>query len=387
MSKSLQLARAFAGAGHRVILTEIEKYRHSAHRHSFAVDRFVALPDPKSDPAGYADTMLQIFEEEQAAFLVPVSSPFGSSPDAAVGTRLREGARAIHYSPELTQLLDDKEKFCAEVSRLGLPGPEVKRITSPRDVLEHNFAEGRRYLLKSINYDSIHRLERPVLPWPGMESHIESLPISEESPWVLQEFLEGDEFCTHTVAHDGVIRLHGCSQSSPFQVNYDHVDHPAIEEWVTKFVAAHQLTGQISFDFIVDAAGVPRPVECNPRTHTAVTMFHDHPQLAHAYLEPSVTPDPEGTPIIYPLSDSKPTYWLGHEIWRFLGSRRNDQRREVMARLRNGIDGVFRKRDPLPFLFLYHWQIPMLLLKSLLRGGRWLKIDFNIGKLVEPDGD
>ena len=43
--------------------------------------------------------------------------------------------------------------------------------------------------------------------------------------------------------------------------------------------------------------------------------------------------------------------------------------------------------DPLPFLVLHHVQIPLLLWRSLLQGKDWVKIDFNIGKLVEPAGD
>jgi hypothetical protein len=60
------------------------------------------------------------------------------------------------------------------------------------------------------------------------------------------------------------------------------------------------------------------------------------------------------------------------------------------ARLRvvlRGKDAVFDWSDPLPFLLLHHLHIPALLLRSLVRGRDWVRIDFNIGKLVEPAGD
>ncbi len=44
-------------------------------------------------------------------------------------------------------------------------------------------------------------------------------------------------------------------------------------------------------------------------------------------------------------------------------------------------------RDPLPFLMLHHWHIPLLLLRALATGRDWLRIDFNIGKLVQAGGD
>ena len=45
------------------------------------------------------------------------------------------------------------------------------------------------------------------------------------------------------------------------------------------------VTGQASFDFIEAADGHAYAIECNPRTHSAITMFYDHPQVAAAYLD------------------------------------------------------------------------------------------------------
>jgi hypothetical protein len=35
----------------------------------------------------------------------------------------------------------------------------------------------------------------------------------------------------------------------------------------------------------------------------------------------------------------------------------------------------------------YHLQIPFLLMQNLRQRTGWVRIDFNIGKLVEPGGD
>jgi hypothetical protein len=48
---------------------------------------------------------------------------------------------------------------------------------------------------------------------------------------------------------------------------------------------------------------------------------------------------------------------------------------------------MFQMSDPLPFLMVHHWQIPLLLLDNLRRLKGWIRIDFNIGKLVELGGD
>jgi hypothetical protein len=53
----------------------------------------------------------------------------------------------------------------------------------------------------------------------------------------------------------------------------------------------------------------------------------------------------------------------------------------------SGKDAIFEWSDPLPFLMVHHAQIPWLLLANLRQLKGWLRIDFNIGKLVELAGD
>jgi hypothetical protein len=138
------------------------------------------------------------------------------------------------------------------------------------------------------------------------------------------------------------------------------------------------VTGQLSFDFIEAVDGQVYAIECNPRTHSAITMFYDHPGLATAYLE-------DDAPTVEPLPTSRSTYWLYHELWRALRSPTSlPERLRVVA---GGKDAIFDWADPLPFLMVHHLQIPWLLADNLRRGAGWVRIDFNIGKLVEPAGD
>jgi hypothetical protein len=119
-------------------------------------------------------------------------------------------------------------------------------------------------------------------------------------------------------------------------------------------------------------------IECNPRTHSAITMFYDHPGVAAAYLE-------AGGPTLRPLPSSRPTYWLYHELWRMLTHPTSiPERLRVVAR---GKEAIHDWRDPLPFLLVHHLQIPSLLVENVRRLRGWSRIDFNIGKLVEPGGD
>ena len=384
MTKALQLCRSFHAAGHRVVLVETARYRLTGHRFSRAVDAFHTVPDARSP--GYAEALRAVVEREGVDVYVPVCAPASALPDARAKALLEPGCTVLHPDPDQVAMLDDKLAFNRAAAALGLPVPDTHRITDPWQVLGFDFdGRPRPYVLKSIAYDPVHRLDLTRLPFDppeAMEDFVRSLPISEDNPWILQEFVEGREYCTHGTVRDGRLTVYACCESSAVQLNYAMADRPRIREWVTTFVAAHRLTGEASFDFIETADGTPYAIECNPRTHSAITMFYDHPGLAAAYLGPG-TEGPSGWAVV-PTPTSRPTYWLYNELWKLL---RGPDRAATLRTLREGRDAVLDRSDPLPFLLLHHLQIPVLLLGSLWRRASWVRIDVNIGKLVEPAGD
>jgi len=378
MTKALHLARAFHLAGHRVVLAESAKYRWTGHRFSRAVAAFHCTPEA-TDPQ-YPQALADIIAAEKVDVFVPVSSPAASVPEAAVRELIGDHCEVLHGSAALIAALDDKRDFSRLVAAMGLTAPDSVLVTDPRDVERFDFPEGRTYLLKRLSYNPVGRTDLTRLRRDTPEHNAafaRSLDISPSQPWLLQEYVEGQEYCTHSTVRDGAVTVYGCCESSPVQLNYGFVDRPAIHAWVTRFAGALGLTGQVSFDFIEAADGQVYAIECNPRTHTAITMFHDHPELAAAYLG-------DHHREITPLPTSTPTYWIYHELWRLLRGPGRLRRLRVIAR---GRDAIFADWDPLPYLGVYHLQIPALLVDNLRHRRGWRRIDFNIGKLVETGGD
>ena len=378
MTKALHLARAFHLAGHRVVLAESAKYRWTGHRFSRAVSAFHCTPEA-SDPR-YPQALADIIAEEGVDVFVPVSSPAASVPEAAVRDLVGGHCEVLHGTAALIATLDDKRDFSRLATSIGLTVPESVLVSDPRDVERFDFAPGRSYILKRLSYNPVGRTDLTRLHRDTPEHNAafaHSLDISPADPWLLQEYVDGQEYCTHATVRDGAVTVYGCCESSAVQLNYRSVDRPAIRAWVIRFAAALGLTGQVSFDFVEAADGRVYAIECNPRTHSAITMFHDHPEVAQAYLQDRPTP-------ITPLPGSTPTYWIYHELWRLLRGPDRLRRLRVIA---EGRDAIFAAWDPLPYLGVYHLQIPALLVDNLRRRRGWRRIDFNIGKLVESGGD
>lgn len=378
MTKALQLARSFHIAGHRVILVESAKYRLTGHRFSRAVDRFYVVPEPTAP--GYAEALLDVVRRENVDVYVPVCSPAASVHDADARRILDGECEVIHVDPETIRGLDDKAEFACTAAALGLRVPDSHRITDIRQIEDFEFPEGRSYILKRLAYNPVGRMDLTPLRRETPDHNIafaRRLDISADDPWILQQFVTGQEYCTHGTVRNGALQVYGCCESSAFQINYEHVDKPEILDWVEQFVKALNLTGQVSFDFIEAADGHAYAIECNPRTHSAITMFYDHPDVAAAYLD-------DGHPMITPNPSARPTYWIYHEIWRLLTQ---PGRRRRLATIVRGKDAILTRWDPMPFFAVHHLQMPSLLWRNLRRGNGWTRMDFNIGKLVEVGGD
>jgi predicted ATP-grasp superfamily ATP-dependent carboligase len=385
MTKALQLARLFHRAGHRVILVESHKYWLTGHRFSWNVDRFYTLPKP--DAKDYIDALLEIIQKEAVDIYVPVCSPVASYYDALAKEALSGYCEVLHVDLDRVRQLDDKYQFSVIATSLNLSVPDSYCITDSEQVLEFDFSKhSQKYILKSILYDSVRRLNLTQLPCDRpseTKAFVRDLPMSKHNPWIMQAFIPGREYCTHSTVRDGELRMHCCCESSAFQINYENVEHPEIEAWVRKFVSSLNLTGQVSFDFIEASDGSIYAIECNPRTHSAITMFYNHPDVAKAYLER----EPLET-TIQPLVSSRPTYWIYHEIWRLLTQLGSPDRAwQRLQMIACGKDAIFDWADPIPFLMVHHVQIPWLLLENLRQLKGWIRIDFNIGKLVELAGD
>ena len=386
MTKALQLARSFNQAGHRVILVEAHKYWLTGHRYSWAIDRFYTVPNP--DHPDYPQALLSIVQREKVDVYVPVCSPVSSYYDAVVQSILSPHCSVMHVNVETLQRLDDKYTFAAAAESFGLRVPQSYLITDPQQVIDFDFTgAARKFIIKSIPYDSVRRLDLTKLPCATIAetaAFINTLPISKQKPWIMQEYIPGQEYCTHSTVRDGHLQLHCCCESSAFQVNYESINRLDIEAWIRTFAKHLNLTGQVSFDFIqADDDGEIYAIECNPRTHSAITMFYNHPDVARAYLEkePLVS-------TVQPLTSSRSTYWTYHEIWRLVTHLWSPtQTRKRLQIIFQGKDAIFEWDDPLPFLMVHHWHIPLLLIKNLRNPKPWIRIDFNIGKLVEIGGD
>lgn len=341
----------------------------------------------------------------------------------------------IQFNVPTTEMLHEKSSFVRHAKALNLPVPETHDVFSHSDVLQvltkaMRRNPQRRFILKPVGMDDVHRGDMTLLPlathW-DTEAHIQQLPISKARPWVLQQFVHGNrEYCTHSLVVNGEVKVFVACPSSELLMHYKAL--PAGDplskemlEFTKRFVEAERkagkaLTGHLSFDFMVEedqrtAKTSLYAIECNPRAHTAVTLFAtpgpEMRAMVEAYLSATTSAQhsagrhPKSSTqhglslgVIMPPPDTRPRYWIGHDffgslllpLWSLVTGEISREEfagplNEFWDYLVSWQDGTFELWDPWPFVALYHHYWPKAILEAWLKGDKWSRLNVSTTKM------
>ncbi|PHH81784.1 hypothetical protein CDD82_7890 [Ophiocordyceps australis] len=435
MSKGLTLARLFHQRGHRVIGADFHAL--ALGRVSCAIDRFCALPRPAlgqdddvDEDDDYVLGLLRLVKEEGVDLWLSVSDVTAALHDAVAKEVIETQtlAKAVQLSLAHVKMLHEKDSFMQHCKSLGLPLPDTLVVNSSSAIVQHltdngglqHHAEKSHYLVKPIGVNDVARFSMPLLPLVSEQEtlwRIEAIPFGEKPAYILQEFIDGPEFCTHALVIKGQVRAFVACPSSDLLVHYtalppeSPLSHKMLAFTQTMAQAAgEQWTGHVSFDFLAKAAekGADAdvyPIECNPRVHTAIVLFNDTPALVDEYLavlDPawSTADGAEKGADKGPLYPRNPQqyYWVGQDLVEgvlcpmmemlvFKTTSRAQFRRSLRCfinRLRQWKDGTFELWDPWPWWWLYHIYWPVQFLGYMMRR-RWQRINVSTGKAFQAE--
>jgi hypothetical protein len=341
LPKALDLARGFADLGWRVFIAEPFK-RHLAGA-SRAVARSFRVAAPASDQERYLDDVARIVAAERIDLVLPVSE---ETPHVAfLRGRLPAATALFTMPPDAVLRLHDKHGFAKRAAAWGLGTPETHALGEPAAAA---LARAGPVVVKPIHSCSGRGVR--ILPagadLPGPDP---------DAPAIVQRFVSGAEFSSCSIAHDGRISstvvYRAAQKSGSVAVAFERVAHAAIEEWIRRFVAAERWTGFIAFDIVVDGAGVPWGIECNPRA-TSGLHFWQRKDVARAVLDANYVPRYRPETLLqqfYPaLTETQMSLFRG-------GPFGANLRRLLTTR-----DVSWEWRDPLPFLTMTATSWPII---------------------------
>ena len=298
---ALELARIFHRAGHRVIMAESLRRHLSISSQAVAKNYHVVWPTEK--PEQYVAEIGSIIETEDVDILLPTCEEIYFLSQR----RDQLPERCTWLVPEWEQLhsLHSKWEFVNVVRQWNLSAPETRLLTD-RSELETCFEEGQLQVFKPV----YSRFANDVVVQPENLDALSDVTPSIETPWVAQQFIEGQQFSTFSLACDGELLAHVTYPMNFTTGNgptyaFEAIQQPDILDWVRNFIDAENFTGQIAFDFIQQTDGTVVAIECNPRATSGLHLFRGRLDLADAYVEPEkFTGDflvPDGRPAYHGL--------------------------------------------------------------------------------------
>ena len=337
---TLELARAFHKAGHTVFMAE--SLRGHLSQPSNAIKANFMVPAPRQEKEAFLVALRKIIIENSIDLLIPTCEEVFY---VAMGREQFPCAVFIESIRKLNTI-HNKWTFAINAVEQELSVPETMLINTMDDML-HAYAHWKEIVFKP----AYSRFAARTLIMPPLKQATSTLTFNPKSPWVAQGYLKGKEICTYSIVHNGHITAHTAYPSTftagqGAAIAFQHIDHPAIFEWVKTFVKKNQFTGQIAFDFVETPDGQIYALECNPRATSGVHLLASHPRFVEAFLNPQlncITPHDDHS---YMLSTAMLIYGLPAAI-------RKKQFINWLKTFFTSSDVILDFKDPLPLLLQF----------------------------------
>ena len=349
---TLDLARAFHRAGHVVYVAE--SLRGHLTEPSAAIKAHFEVPAPRQEPEAFLAALQSIIEAYQIELLIPtceevfhIAKGLNTLPCRVFTERL---ARLDGYH--------NKWKFVVKAGECDLRVPESMLVTRQDDLL-YAYAHWRGLVLKPV----YSRFAARTLILPPLKDAMATLTfdsLTNQEPWIAQEYIEGEQFCSYSVCQNGRILAHAVyptafTAGQGATIAFQSVQHDAIYEWVRTFVEHYKVTGQMAFDFVQTADGNVVALECNPRATSGAHLLTSNPRFVESFFNSElecITPY-EGTSRM--LGTAMLTYGLPASLF-------NGRFGAWLKTFSHSDDVLLDFRDPLPFFLQWRSILSYVLL-------------------------
>jgi glutathione synthase/RimK-type ligase-like ATP-grasp enzyme len=262
------VVRALGAAGVRV--DAADSYKLVPVLHSHAVQELHVVPSPSREPVRFAQAVAQIVREREIDVVVPV---------------FEEGFYLARYSAlipvplfappfETVARLHNKFRFTELCAGLGLRTP-VTHVVRTRAELRETIREFEHFVARP----AFSRGGQVYLTNHGpraLESTVDDCEPTSDNPWLVQEYVDGDDACSFSIVRDGEIVVH-CPYEPTiptpggWSVQFGSIEDFGSHEAASAIAAAVGYNGFLSFDYRRTKDGLVM-IECNPRLSGGVFL-------------------------------------------------------------------------------------------------------------------
>lgn len=277
---TLHLCRLLKKAGYNIYAAESIKSHLCKYSNSIKNNFYV--PSPNDDYDGYINSLIEIIKNNEIDFVIPTCEELFHISKSK--SKLEEFC--IVFTDDFYKLnkLHNKFEFINCFKSYGFNVPSTWRLTSYDHLkkLVNSFDVDRKFVLKPVYSRFASQVQ-----FIKIGRKFPKIYINEDFPWILQEFIDGIQYCTYSIAHKGKLTAHTTyptrfTAGIGANIYFEDIKQSAIFNIIKTFVSKENFTGQIAFDFILTKEGIPYVLECNPRATSGLHLFNfeDHLEVA-----------------------------------------------------------------------------------------------------------
>ena len=223
----LDEVRKLGRAGHEVVA--MDSLASAPGSHSRFASRSVRCPAPRFHPREFVDCVASVLQEEKIDLYLPVFEEV-----FYVAKHLDELSRFadVFCAPfETLARLHDKRRCLELAASLGVDVPET-RVAQDGDELRDALGAFDRYLARPVFSRGASHVLTNVGPLAGAFS-IERSDPTPDNPWLVQEYVGGEDISTFSVARQGRVVAH-CTYCHPIDLEHgtgivsESIDEPPL---------------------------------------------------------------------------------------------------------------------------------------------------------------
>jgi len=275
----LEWARAFRASGWQV--TAADSLNWPLTRSSSAIHTYIKLPEPRSNPALWIETLQHLVVARKINLILPICEEVFYLSNGI--NQLNSSCRVMTSDFATLHRLHHKYQFAEMIAGWPITAPETWLLETDGAVTALSSSENELVFKPVYSRFASRTLLRPK------REALKKIHPTPTQPWVAQRFVAGREHCSFSLLVGGRLTAHTCYHpryrvGSGSGIYFEPSDPPAIRAFLEKFGSETGYTGQVGFDFIETPGGQFHVLECNPRATSGVHLFDDQPQALVAAL-------------------------------------------------------------------------------------------------------
>lgn len=285
---TLHLSRLLNNANCNVYIADSNQVHVS--KFSNSVKKTFWVSKPRQETKKFIDELKHIIIDNNIDLLIPTCEEIFYI--SMYLSELKELCDVLCDSFEKLKIYHNKYTFIKRLESLNIKTPKTIQVTSNHQL---------KSVLNEIDYDVVlkpvfSRFSSQVLFIK--KDSLKQMPvinISDDNPWIIQEMIQGTQFCTYTIANKGKI-LANSTYETKFtagkgaSISFQHDSNQEIYNWVEFFIKQENFNGQIAFDFIITDKNEIYPLECNPRATSGIHLFTNDNHIENALFDQTDKP-------------------------------------------------------------------------------------------------